>query len=86
MSDSSSIVYVMFVYCCVCVTVMLTVYVSYYVGDGDCCWQCYDCQYITCRNQIKETIHGTRPGEQSILAMLAQADTPCQELTHRVRS
>ena len=37
MSDSSSIVYVMFVYCCVGVTVMVTVDVSYYVGDGDCC-------------------------------------------------
>jgi hypothetical protein len=30
-------VYVMFVYCCVCVTVVVTVDVSYYVDDGDCC-------------------------------------------------
>ena len=30
-------VYGLVVYCCVCVTVMVTVDVSYYVGDGDCC-------------------------------------------------
>ena len=30
-------VYVLVVYYCVCVTVMVTVDVSYYVGDGVCC-------------------------------------------------
>ena len=37
MSDSRSMIYVMFVYCCVCVTVMVTVDGSYCVGDGACC-------------------------------------------------
>ena len=37
MSDSSYMVYVLVVYCCVCVTVMVTVDVSDYVGDGACC-------------------------------------------------
>ena len=37
MSDSSSMFYVMFVYCCVCVTGVVTVDVSYCVGDGGCC-------------------------------------------------
>ena len=37
MSDSSSMVYVMFVYCCVCVTVVVTDDVGYCVSDGDCC-------------------------------------------------
>ena len=35
--DSSSMFYEMIVYCCVCVTVVVTVDVSYCVGDGDCC-------------------------------------------------
>ena len=30
---------------------------------------------------IKETIFGARLGEKSILAVVALADTPCQELT-----
>ena len=32
-------------------------------------------------NKQKKTIIGTRPVERSILAVIAQTDTPCQELS-----
>ena len=35
--DSSSMFYMMIVYCCVCVTVVVTNDVGYCVSDGDCC-------------------------------------------------